>query len=70
MPCKVLGRVLITRIAAGTDAKFRKEHTDWVVQVMYANCTSAAVDGDERTDWFEVMQGCNMSGFLFLLVID
>ena len=32
------------------------------------------VDGDGRTDWFEVKlgvkQGCNMSGFLFLLVID
>jgi len=32
------------------------------------------VDDDGRTDWFEmkshVKQGCNMSGFLFLLVID
>ena len=31
------------------------------------------VDGDERTDWFEVKsgvkQGCNMSGFPFLLVM-
>ena len=43
-------------------------------QVMYTNCTSAVVDGDGRTDWFEVKsrvkQGCNMSGFLFLLVVD
>ena len=41
---------------------------------MYTNCTCAVVDGDGRTDWFEVKsgvkQGCNMSGFLFLLVID
>ena len=41
---------------------------------MYTNCTCAMVDGDGRTDWFEVKlgvkQGCNMSGFLFLLVID
>jgi len=32
------------------------------------------VDGDGRTDWFEVKsgvkQGCNMSVFLFFLVID
>ena len=45
-----------------------------MVQVMHTNCTSAVVDGDGRTEWFEVKsgvrQGCNMSGFLFLLVID
>lgn len=45
-----------------------------MVQVMYTNCTSAVVDGDERTDWFEVKsgvkQGCHLAGFLFLLVID
>ena len=32
------------------------------------------MDGDGRTDWFEVKsgvkQGCNMSGFRFLLVLD
>ena len=32
------------------------------------------MDGDEKTDWFKVKSGvkqrCNMSGFLFLLVID
>ena len=42
--------------------------------MMYTNCTSAVVGGDGRTDWFEVKsgvkQGCNVSGFLFLLVID
>ena len=45
-----------------------------MVQVMYTNYTSAVVAGDGRTEWFEVKscvkQGCNMSGFLFLLVID
>ncbi|KAL9981556.1 hypothetical protein ACROYT_G010273 [Oculina patagonica] len=44
-----------------------------MVQVMYTNSTSVVIDGG-RTDWFEVQsgvkQGCNMSGFLFLLVID
>ena len=32
------------------------------------------MDGDGKTDWYEVKSGvkqrCNMSGFLFLLVID
>ncbi len=41
---------------------------------MYTNSTSAVVDGGGRTYLFEVKsgvkQGCNMSGFLFLLVID
>ena len=45
-----------------------------MVQVMYTNCTCTMVGGDGRTDWFKVRpgvkQGCNMSGFLFLLVID
>ena len=132
---KVLGRVLIKRIVAGTDAELRGEqagfrkrrntteqifalrniieqvaewnsslylcfvdyekafdstHRDtlWkimrcyglptkivrMVQVIYTNCTCAVVDGDGRTDWFEVKTGvkqdCNMSGFLFLLVVD
>ena len=43
-----------------------------MVQVMYTICICAVVDGDGRTDWFAVRsgvkQGCNMSGFLFLLV--
>ena len=131
---KVMGRILIMRIAAGIDAELRKEQAgfrkgrsttgqifvlrniveqvvEWnsslylcvdyerafdsihrstlwkimrcyrkqpkivrMVQVMYTNCTSAMVDGDGRTEWFEVKSGvkqrCNMSGFLFLLVID
>ena len=132
---KVLGRVLIKRIVAGTDAELRGEqagfrkgrntteqifvlgniieqvaewnsslylcfedyewafdsiHRDtlWKItrcygiptkivrmgQVMNTNCTCAVVDGDGRTDWFKaksgVKRGCNMSGFLFLLVID
>ena len=41
---------------------------------MYTNCTGAVVDSDGRKEWFEVKlgvkQGCSMSGFLFLLVID
>ena len=41
---------------------------------MYTTYTCAVVDGEGRTDWFEVksgvQQGRNMSGFLFLLVID
>jgi len=45
-----------------------------MVQVKYTNCTSAVVDGYERTDWLEVKsdvkQRCNMSGFLSVLVID
>ena len=28
------------------------------VKVMYTNCTSAVVEGDERTDLFEVSLGC------------
>jgi len=108
---KVMGRILIMRITARTDAELRKvvewnssrylcfvdyekafdsihRSTLWkimrcyrippkivrMVQVMYTNCTSAVVDGDGRTEWFEVKlgvkQGCNMSGFLFLSVID
>ena len=130
---KVLGKVLIKRIVAGTDAELRGEqagfkkgrnvteqifvlrniieqvaewnssfcfvdyekafnniHRDafWkiircygilakivrMVQVMYSTCTCAMVDGDGRTDWFEVKSGVkkgfNMSGFRLLLVID
>ena len=44
-----------------------------MVNSMYdgSQCT---VEGTGQTDWFDVKsgvkQGCNMSGFLFLLVID
>ena len=130
---KVMGKILMKRIAAGTDAELRKEQAgfrkgrstieqifvlrniaEWnfslylcfvdyekafdsihrstlwkimrcygipptckivrMVQVMHTNCTSAVVDGDGSTEWCQVKsgvrQGCNMSGFLFLLAID
>jgi len=45
-----------------------------MVMAMYACNQSAVVDSSGQTDWFTVWsgvkQGCNMSGFLFLLVID
>ena len=45
-----------------------------MVNVMYDDSQCAVVDGTGQTDWFDVKssvkQGCNMSGFLFLLVID
>ena len=41
---------------------------------MYEDSECAVVDGSGTTEWFRVRsgvkQGCNMSGFLFLLVID
>jgi hypothetical protein len=41
---------------------------------MYTDSECAVLDENEMTDWFEVKtgvkQGCVMSGFLFLLVID
>ena len=41
---------------------------------MYDGSQCAVVEGTGQTDWFDVKsgvkQGCNMSGFLFLLVID
>ena len=45
-----------------------------MVKAMYAGNQFAVVDSSGQTDWFTVgsgvKQGCNMSGFLFLLVID
>ena len=45
-----------------------------MVRAMYNGSQCAVVDGTGQTDWFDVKsgvkQGCNMSGFLFLLVID
>ena len=45
-----------------------------MIKAMYDGCHCAVVDESGRTDRFEVKsgvkQGCNMSGFLFLLVID
>ena len=41
---------------------------------MYTDSECAVIDENETTDWFQVKtgvkQGCVMSGFLFLLVID
>lgn len=45
-----------------------------IVQAMYTNCTCVVGDSKGRTDWFElksrVQQHCNMSGFLFLLLMN
>ena len=45
-----------------------------MVNTMYDGSQCAVVEGTGQTDWFDVKsgvkQGCNMSGFLFLLVID
>ena len=45
-----------------------------MVKAMYAGNQCAVVDSSGQTDWLTVAsgvkQGCNMSGFLFLLVID
>ena len=132
---KVMGKVLIRRIADGVDEKLRKEQAgfrsgrstveqifvlrniveqalEWnailyvcfvdyekafdsvhretlwkimesygiprklvkMVKAMYAGNQCAVVDSSGQTDWFTVAsgvkQGCNMSGFLILLVID
>ena len=45
-----------------------------VVKALYENFECAVIDDNTNTEWFPiktgVKQGCNMSGFLFLLVID
>ena len=45
-----------------------------MVNAMYDGSQCAVVNGTGQTDWFDVKsgvkQGCNMSGFLFLLVIN
>ena len=45
-----------------------------IIKALYTNSTCAVLDGGGRTDWFEVVsgvrQGCTMSGFLFLTVVD
>ena len=45
-----------------------------MVQAMYKGSKCAVIDGGGKTGWFDiksgVRQGCVMSGFLFLLVID
>ena len=45
-----------------------------MVQAMYKGGKCAVIDGGGKTNWFDiksgVREGCVMSGFLFLLVID
>ncbi|XP_020627074.1 uncharacterized protein LOC110064365, partial [Orbicella faveolata] len=46
-----------------------------MVKVMYSRSECAVIDGSGVHDWFEIKigvlkQGCCMSGFLFLLVVD
>ena len=45
-----------------------------MVKALYDDFECAVVDGQETTEWFKiktgVKQGCNMSGLLFLLVVD
>ena len=45
-----------------------------MVKANYHNFECAVVDGEDTTEWFKiktgVKQGCNMSGLLFLLVVD
>ena len=45
-----------------------------MVKALYADFECAVVDGHDTTEWFKiktgVKQGCNMSGLLFLLVVD
>ena len=45
-----------------------------LVKALYDNFQCSVIEDGEVTEWFEiktgVKQGCNMSGFLFLLVID
>jgi len=45
-----------------------------LVKCMYSNSRCAVVDGTGTSEWFTIKSGvkkrCNMSGFLFLLVID
>ena len=45
-----------------------------IVQALYDNFECAVIEDNETTEWFKiktgVKQGCNMSGFLFLLIID
>ena len=45
-----------------------------MVKALYKDFECAVVDGEDKTEWFKiktgVKQGCNMSGLLFLLVVD
>ena len=45
-----------------------------MVQLLYKDTQCAVIDEGEESEWFSVKtgvkQGCSMSGFLFLLVLD
>jgi len=45
-----------------------------MVKALYADFECTVVDGHDTREWFKiktgVKQGCNMSGLLFLLVVD
>ena len=45
-----------------------------MVKAFYRNCRVAVLHGSSKSEWFDVKsgvkQGCVMSGFLFLLVVD
>ena len=45
-----------------------------MVKALYDNFECAVVDGQDTIEWFKIQtgvkQGCNMSGLLFLLVVD
>ena len=45
-----------------------------IVKAFYRNSKAAVIHGGGKSEWFEIKsgvnQGCVMSGFLFLLVID
>lgn len=45
-----------------------------IVKALYENFECAVLEENEKSEWFKiktgVKQGCNMSGFLFLIVID
>ena len=45
-----------------------------MIKLFYSNTKCAVIDGAGQSNWFDVKagvkQGCVMSGFLFLLVVD
>ena len=41
-----------------------------MVKLFYSNTKCAVITGTGQSNWFDVKQGCVMSGFLFLLVVD
>jgi len=45
-----------------------------MVKSMYKNCRCAFIDNTRHLDWLEMLsgakQGCVMSGFIFLMIID